>query len=65
MKHFKKIMRLSFLVFIMVLASVGMGLSGPFPVSMNKRREDDNEIKIELVEIKKEKKADTKLGEKG
>lgn len=38
--------------FLIVLASVGMALAGPIPVSPHKRKEEANEIKIELVEEK-------------
>ncbi|GEO07264.1 hypothetical protein AAE02nite_49280 [Adhaeribacter aerolatus] len=38
----------------MVLASIGIGMAGPVPLSPNKRKDNDNGIKIELVEAKEE-----------
>jgi hypothetical protein len=43
--NFKKIMRIIFLVFLILLALCGIGLIPPRP-----SRDFDNEIKIELVE---------------
>jgi hypothetical protein len=57
MKRFKRILRLTVFSFMMVLASIGMGITGPFPLIMNRRREDE-EIKIELVEVREEEKTD-------
>ena len=54
MKNFKRILKLSAVVLLMVLASIGMGLAGPVPVVPNKRKDIDNGIKIELVEAKEE-----------
>jgi hypothetical protein len=54
MKGFKKILKMSALVFLMVLASVGIGIVGPVPVSINKRRENDDYIRIEKFEIREE-----------
>ena len=54
MKNFKRLLKLSALVLLMVLATIGMGIAGPVPVSPNKRKDNDNGIKIELVEAKEE-----------
>lgn len=54
MKNFKRILKLSVVVLLVVLASIGMGMAGPVPVSANKRKENDNGIKIELVEAKED-----------
>jgi hypothetical protein len=61
MKNFKRILKLSAVVFLMVLASAGIGLAGPIPGSTNKRRERDNEIQIEMVDLKKDRQLQLKL----
>jgi hypothetical protein len=60
MQSFKKTMRLFGLGLLIVLATLGVGIGGGVPISPNKKREDSNEIKTELVEIKDDK---TKLTE--
>lgn len=60
MQSFKKTMRLFGLGLLIVLATLGVGIGGGVPISTNKKREDSNEIKTELVEIKDDK---TKLTE--
>ncbi len=53
MDTFKKIIRWTILVFLIVLAASGVGIFGAF-LPRNKERYMDNEIKIELVEGKEE-----------
>ncbi|KAA5547408.1 hypothetical protein [Adhaeribacter rhizoryzae] len=65
MKNFKRILKLSAVVLLMVLASIGMSLAGPVPVSPNKRKENDNGIKIELVEAKEEDEFQSELNQIG
>lgn len=52
MKSLKKAIRLSGLVLLILLATLGIGIGGAVPIPPNKKREDANEIKIELVEVK-------------
>jgi hypothetical protein len=47
MKKFKRIARLIGLIFIIILA-----LTGGVPISINRKSEDTNEVKIELVETR-------------
>lgn len=65
MRKIMKAIRLLGLVLMILLASIGIGLTGGVPVFSNSRKEDQNEIKIELVETEKEdettKKSDFKL----
>lgn len=60
MKSFKKILRLSGLVLLIVLASVGIGFGGGVPIPTSHKREDATEINIELVESNEDQ---TKLGQ--
>lgn len=55
MKSFKKILRLSGLVLLIVLASIGIGLAGVVPIPTSTKKEDTIEIKVELVESHEEK----------
>ncbi len=55
MKSFKKILRLSGLVLLIVLASVGIGLAGVVPIPTSTKKEDMIEINVELVESHEEK----------
>lgn len=51
MKSLKKIIRLTGLVLLILLAVSGVGFTGASPVSLKKNEQDyDNEIKTELVE---------------
>lgn len=38
----------------MCLAAAGAGLAGGIPVLFSRKRENDNQIKIELVEVREE-----------
>ena len=58
MKSFKKTLRLLGLVFLIVLASLGIGFVGGVPIPPSKKREDTIELKTELVEDKED---ETKL----
>ena len=58
MKSFKKTFKLLGLVFLIVLASVGIGFGGGIPIPSSNKREDTIAIKIELVESNKD---ETKL----
>jgi hypothetical protein len=60
MKSFKKILRLSGLVLLIVLAGVGIGFGGGVPIPTSNKREDTIEINIELVESNEDQ---TKLGQ--
>jgi hypothetical protein len=50
MKSFKKMLRLSGLVLLIVLATVGIGFGGGMPILPSNKKEDIIEIKVELVE---------------
>ncbi|MBK7037570.1 MAG: hypothetical protein IPH42_14810 [Bacteroidetes bacterium] len=53
MKIFKRIFNLISLVFIILLASIGVGIAGGIPPSMgNRKMQDRSDIKIELFEVK-------------
>lgn len=52
MKSFKKTMRLFGFSLLIVLASFGVGISGGAPTLPKNKRDDSNETKTELVEIK-------------
>jgi len=55
MKSFKKALRLIGLVLLIMLALMGIGITGASPVNLKKNEQDyDNEIKTELVEGHKE-----------
>ncbi len=57
MKSFKKTLKLLGLVLLIVLASVGIGISGGVSIPPTKKKEDTIEIKVELVESTKDKTA--------
>jgi hypothetical protein len=59
MKNLKKTMRLLGLFLLIVLASIGIGISGGVPISPSNKREDAFEIKIELVESNEDETLDT------
>ncbi len=63
MKMFRKILRIIGLVLIILLAGIGVGLFGGV-LPNNRERYMDNEIKIEMVDKKREEKKSTELGEK-
>lgn len=50
MQKIKKLLRLLGLVFLILLAGLGIGLTGGLPVANLKRREDKIEITDESVE---------------
>lgn len=55
MKRFKKILKLAGFILLMVLASVGIGLTGAAPIMpKNRHRLNDNLVKTELVEAKED-----------
>ena len=61
MERFKKFIRISFFILLIVLASLGVGLSGGVPILFSNKRRQESEIKIELKkEDKDENKKDTK-----
>ena len=62
MDTFKKIMRWTLLAILIVLAASGVGIFGAF-LPRNRERYMDNEIKIELVEGKEDKKSQVELGD--
>lgn len=56
MKKLKKILRILSLILFMVLASIGVGIGGAAPVlPKSKDRDAGNEVKIEMVDVQKEK----------
>ncbi|MBC7865492.1 MAG: hypothetical protein IAF38_21130 [Bacteroidia bacterium] len=55
MKNLKRALRLFGLGLLIVLASVGIGIGGAVPISSNRKRENTNETKIELVETRDDK----------
>ena len=52
MKSLQKALKLCFLVPIIVLASIGVGIAGGVSVPFSGGKENDPQIKIELVESK-------------
>lgn len=52
MKSFKKALKLSVMVLMIFLSSVGVGIAGGVPVPFFRRKENDPQIRIELVESK-------------
>jgi hypothetical protein len=52
MKRFKKALKLCFLVLILFLACIGVGIAGGVPIPFSRRKENDSQTKIELVESK-------------
>ena len=62
MDTFKKILRWTILVFLIVLAASGVGIFGAL-LPRNKERYMDNEIKIELVEAREDEKSENEQGD--
>ncbi len=54
MARFRKILRILSLVFLIVLAAVGIGITGAAPILSKKWGQFFEEIKIELVESEEE-----------
>ena len=50
MKKIKKALRFLFLVFLILLASFGIGMVGGIPLPMTDKRKQTPDINIELVE---------------
>lgn len=56
MKKLKKILRILSLILFIVLASVGVGIGGAAPVlPKSKEKNAGDEVKIELLDVQKEK----------
>lgn len=53
MKRFKKKLKLLCYVILIILASLAAGIGGA-PIPMRGRKEERNEIKIELIDTKEE-----------
>ena len=62
MDTFKKVIRWTILVFLIMLAASGVGIFGAL-LPRNKERYMDNEIKIELVEGKQDKESQAEPGD--
>lgn len=54
MKNFKRTIRLILFVCLIVLAALGIGLSGGVPLPFSNKRKDTPDINIELVESEDE-----------
>jgi len=54
MKSFKKALRLACLVLMICLATIGISIAGGIPVPLSRRKENNPQIKIELVGSKEE-----------
>lgn len=54
MKSFKRILRLSGFVLLIVLASVGVGFAGGVPIPSSNKKEDTIEITVEMVETQED-----------
>lgn len=52
MDRLKKTVKLFGIGLLIVLASFGIGIGGAVPITTNRKKEDTNEIKTELVEGK-------------
>lgn len=62
MKKLKKILKLTGIICLIFLASVGMGLTGAAPVlPKNRERCIDNQVKTELVEAKESEMQSTEI----
>jgi hypothetical protein len=55
MKFFKKLMRMVVLIFLILLATVGVGLSGGIPTPPAGRKDNTIEIRTEMEEEDEEK----------
>lgn len=54
MKNLKKLLKIFGLTILIVLALFGIGIAGGIPVSSMNGKEDKDEIKIEMLDIKEE-----------
>ncbi len=55
MNKFKKLLRFIFLALFLMLAVTGISIAGAAPVlAKNEERYNDNEVRIEMVDEKKE-----------
>lgn len=54
MKRFNKVLRLTGVVLLLFLATIGISIGGGAPVPFSRRKESTAEIKIELVETKED-----------
>lgn len=55
MKKLKKVLRVMHLVFLISIATIGIGLTGGIPIIPVYKKDDGHEIKIERVEPEKKK----------
>lgn len=55
MKNLKKITKLVSISFLIVLATLGIGIAGGIPISTNTKREEKQKPKMEIVELKEDK----------
>ncbi len=54
MRNLKKILKISGLIILIVFACLGIGIAGGIPISSSNRKEDKQEIKIELLDTKED-----------
>lgn len=54
MKSFKRALRLCVFICLIVLAGIGVGLSGGVPIPMSNSRKDTEKENIELIENQEE-----------
>ncbi|MCU4175800.1 hypothetical protein [Carboxylicivirga sp. N1Y90] len=54
MTNYKKVLRVVALVLLILLATLGIGISGGIPVSSSGKKEDTIEVKSELLDNKEE-----------
>jgi len=55
MKRFKRTLKLFGIGLLIILASLGVGIGGAVTITSNRKKEETNEIKTELVEQKENK----------
>lgn len=54
MKKIKRVLRLLVLIGLIVLASIGIGISGGIPLPLSKNRRDTEKDPIELIDNQEE-----------
>ena len=54
MKRIKKIVRLSILVGLIILASIGIGISGGIPIPFSTNRKDTEQQNLEQIDSKED-----------